>query len=210
MTAYRQWEDDLIMAHYTTMGPKMLTAFIPERTPQSLGSRARILGVRPVQPAADWTPEDDRTLRRCHPDLKRAATRLPHRTPGAIRARANLLRLEFAGTQKVWQPAHDDLIRKLTPHHTDREMGAMLGRSARSIGHRRESLGIAKKKATINTFPLLGDLLAEAAARGVVLSTLTHALGFKRIQLDRKHLSVPEVAKVVDVFSGELYAEWGD
>ncbi len=207
MPRYAEWEDALLREHYGVSSPDFLLGLLKKRTWSSIKHRAQSLNLGSVR-NPDWTIDEDRILRRCHPDLSKVAVLLPHRTQKAIRARSTVLQLKRV---RRWTSPEIDLIRKLYSTHTDAQMGAMLGRTARAIEAKRKKLGLTHAKHAPGTAPhLLSDVLAEARRRSVKLGKLTKAMGCLRLRRATKDKQIGTISALVAAFSGEFYAEWDD
>lgn len=205
---YQPWEDNLVRQHWGTgEGRRLLLQLLPHRDSKSLRNRAPRLGLR-VQ-GAEWTLAEDKILRRCHPDLAKAASQLPSRSRCSIYNRSCNLGLRM---MRRWSSAEDHLVERLAPTHTDRQMASMLGRTAAAVESRRDHLQIAKRTRRAAATPVIADVLSEARARGVKLKALTCALGCQPIVASQPvhRVSHEAIAKVVSVFGGHLYAEWQD
>lgn len=210
MTAiFEPWEDALIVERYQAEGPKNLALKMPGKTKQAILHRARVLGATAAR-ARDWSPREDGILRRCHPDWAKAERLLVDRSRYAIYSRARTLEL---GHHKPWRPTEKELFRKVAQTLSDSEIGVMLGRTAKAVQTRRLKHSEVRRPGDKGpTVPVIRDVHDMAAARGVVVSKLTSALGCGRINrtITRRKMSISAVAAIVEVLGGELYAEWAD
>jgi hypothetical protein len=207
MRVYADWENQLVIAHYRDRGPEFLIPLLNQRTLLSIKLRARKLKVSNAV-APPWTIAELNIIRRCHPDLHEAAKLLPGRTFEAVTTRSKILRLK---SHKRWTAAEDELLHKLWPTHSNPELAAMLGRTARAVRKRRSDYGLVRASNNIVRHrPLMVDLLAEAQRRGVRLTTLTKALGCPRLKPGRTDHQTKTVTAQVRVLGGEVYAEWDD
>lgn len=158
-----------------------------------------------------WSLEQDKIIRRLHPDIGAIRRALPGRSEQAIRKR--IRRLGMPIRTRSWTSDRNSVLMQLAPKLSDIEIAQCLGSTRIAVACQRRRLGLLRNgraKRDKIKLQIVSDIRNEAVRQGITLKSLVKPAyaGIFCPSASLSKISWRTVATAVDVLAGDLYVEW--